>query len=174
MLKLALVIDTRQCSSGFSLVKLVFFPSFVTTHLGSKSLGTTHTPKEWKIMYPSLRVPYLHTLCGIILYGKFVSFLHILIYTIIHLYQNELRYLFYTLGYNPLPVKIFFSFFNLVAHIFHLSTLPPLEALSVGSCTVWNTSKNVFLKIFNTFLLFSTVRGSKPILYISPCICSQA
>ena len=60
-----------KCLSGFSTVKLFFFPPFHTVIFGKKSVCSPHLKSEWSYS-TSLGAGYLHKLFGILLILKFV------------------------------------------------------------------------------------------------------
>lgn len=127
MLKLAW--SLIQGSVHLSPCKVSVFPLFfITVHLGNKTLGAVHT-KRMENYVPFLEGSVSTYICGIILHWKSILFLHILTYAIIHLYQIELRYSFYTLGYNSLPPKKMF--------LSCCSNFPPLYLSTIGSSFSW-------------------------------------
>ena len=61
----------------------------LTTHSLEESQYTQPTPKQWGIILPFLRMPYLYKLFGLTLYERFISsspFINVVTY----LYQYEL------------------------------------------------------------------------------------
>lgn len=94
---LTLITLVRQCLSGFSTVKLLFFPPSILYFLQGSHCGQPRL-KEWGVM----RREYLPKLFVILLYGRFVyspQFIYLFIQSFIWAWT---RTFIYTLGYNPI------------------------------------------------------------------------
>lgn len=114
-------------------------------------------PRSEEQCAPSLRVEHLHKQFGNLLHERFV-FLSLLIYSIIYLYQMD--------SWIFISWVIIKYYCILLLKLFHLLSL---GALSVGSCvSLTYTHQCSFLFAFlSIFLLLSTKRHSRPILYMS-------
>lgn len=93
LLELILIPWLRWSSSGFSTIKLLFFP-FDTVLCGRKSLNMA--PRNRAVTFHLLEGVYIHKLFGISLQGGFVSSLP-LVCLISHLYQYRLTGIYFIL-----------------------------------------------------------------------------
>ena len=144
--------------SGLSTVKLLFLSTFHYCALWKEvTVYSSHLRQE-ELRYPSFSVEYLHELLDFCTRDK--CFLpHLLIYSIIYVYNYGLRYLLHTLGYNR------YYFIDFITQIG--------PALAIGSAFSWLLSffdippSVHFVSFLSRSLPFDATRWSRFILYVS-------
>lgn len=99
---LAWVTWPRRCWSGFPPTELPR-PPFLYRPLWKDITTGSPDVRNGELCSTSLKMECFHKLFGFLLQGRIVS-PPLFIYLIIYLCQYGLRYLFYTLGYNPAQI----------------------------------------------------------------------